>query len=111
MLMNMLVVIPLLPFQWHLRTFVKLGNMKTLLAPFEQLTGEISSSTVSAADVIPSVMALKRLLNKTSHTGCEQVIVTTMLDARYKDRYFGEDKKQGLLEMLDPAGQDRNWTQ
>ena len=26
--------------------------------------------------------------------------VATMLDARYKDRYFDTDKKQGLPEML-----------
>jgi hypothetical protein len=26
--------------------------------------------------------------------------VATMLDARYKDRYFDADKKQGLREML-----------
>ena len=27
--------------------------------------------------------------------------VATMLDARYKDRYFDADKKQGLREMLE----------
>jgi hypothetical protein len=53
--------------------------------PFEHLTGEISSSTVSVADMIPSVMALIRLLNETADTdrgvktykstrGCEQAI-------------------------------------
>ena len=31
-----------------------------------------------------------------------------MVDARYKDRYFNADKKQGLREMLDTAGQDGN---
>ena len=61
-------------------------NMSTLLAPFEQLTREISSSTASVADVISSVMALKHLPNKTADTdrgvnlhkystrGCEQAI-------------------------------------
>ena len=34
--------------------------------------------------------------------------VATMLDARYKDRYFEAAKKQGLRGMLDTAGQDGN---
>ena len=34
--------------------------------------------------------------------------VATMLEARYKDCYFDADKKQGLPEMLDTAGQDGN---
>jgi hypothetical protein len=43
-----------------------IGNMfetwkqNTLLAPFEELTGEMSS-TAAAEDVIPSVMALESL--------------------------------------------------
>ena len=72
---------------------------------------------------MPSVMALKLLLNKTADTDrgvktwksplLEAVnkpfgvilsealyCVATMLDARYKDRYFDADKKQGLREML-----------
>ena len=91
--------------------------MNTLLAPFKQLTGEISS-TAFAAEVIPSVMALKNLLNKTSDTyrgvktlkcSLQEAVnkqfggilsvplycVATMLDARYKGRYFDADKKQG----------------
>ena len=40
--------------------------MTTPLAPFEELTREISSHT--AADVILSVVALKRFLNKTAET-------------------------------------------
>ena len=96
--------------------------MNTILALFEQLIREISSPIESAADVIPSVMALKRLLNKTADTDrgvktCKSTLpeavnkrfggilteplycVATMLDARYKDRYFDADKKQGLCEM------------
>lgn len=73
-------------------------------------------------------MALKHLLNKNANTGrgvnlkstlLEAVnkrfgsilseplyCVDNMLDARYKDRYFDADKKQGLRDMLDTAGQD-----
>lgn len=49
--------------QWGL-----VENMTTLLAPFEQLTREISSHLATTADVIPSVVALKRLLSKTADT-------------------------------------------
>ena len=47
--------------QWTL-----IETMNTHLALFEQLNREISSSTASTADVIPSVMELKCLLNKTA---------------------------------------------
>ena len=75
-----------------------------------------------AADVTPSVMVLKCLLNKlsTDHgvktykSTLQEAVnkriggilseplysIATMLDARYKDRYFDADKKQGLREML-----------
>lgn len=36
----------------------------TILEPFEELTRAIRSSTASAADVIPSVLALKRFLSR-----------------------------------------------
>lgn len=49
--------------QWEL-----VENVLTILAPFEELTKEISSSTASAADVIPAVTALKRLLEKQAST-------------------------------------------
>ncbi|XDV25728.1 hypothetical protein PO909_029596 [Leuciscus waleckii] len=38
------------------------------VAPFEELTQQISSSTASTADVIPSIRALTRLLEKTAET-------------------------------------------
>ena len=43
--------------QWAL-----LGKIITVLAPFEELTRQISFSTSSAAEVIPSVTTLKCLL-------------------------------------------------
>lgn len=49
--------------QWSL-----IEKITTLLAPFEELTREISSHTATAADVMPSVVALKRFLNKTAET-------------------------------------------
>ncbi|KAJ8332474.1 hypothetical protein SKAU_G00426470 [Synaphobranchus kaupii] len=100
-----------------------LENMIALLAPFEQLTRDISCAEASAADVIPAVVALTRLLGRRSDsdsgvqtaksTLLEAVSdrfngvqsealysVATMLDARYKDRYFDTDKKEGARNLL-----------
>ncbi|KAE8296697.1 Fibulin-7 [Larimichthys crocea] len=95
----------------------------TLLQPFDQLTRAISSAEATAADVIPGVVSLTRLLAKTDesdkgvqtakHTLLEAVCkrfdgvqteplyaIATMVDARYKDRYFDPDKKEGARNML-----------
>ncbi|XP_051811092.1 zinc finger BED domain-containing protein 4-like [Acanthochromis polyacanthus] len=100
-----------------------LENMITLLAPFEQLTREISSAEASAADVIPAVVALRRLLSRPTDTdrGVQTAKATllkavndrfhgvqseplfsiaTMLDARYKDRYFDVDQKRSARDLL-----------
>ena len=86
-------------------------NMTMLLTPFEQLTREISSRLATTVDVIPSVVALKHLLSKAADTDngvrtakntlLEAVnkqfgstfsvplyYLSTILDPRYKDRYF-----------------------
>ena len=105
--------------QWSL-----IEKMTTLLAPFEELTREISSHTATAADVIPSVVALKRFLNKTAETDSgvkttksalleavnkkfetsfsEQLYnLATILDPRYKDRYFDADLKLVAKKKLE----------
>ena len=105
-------------YQWGL-----VENMTTLLTPFEQLTTEISSHLATTADVIPSVVALKRLLSKaadtdsgvrtTKNTLLEAVserfgsavseplyYLATILDPRYKDRYFDTVTKQAAVNML-----------
>ena len=104
--------------QWQL-----IKNFITLLSPFEQLTREVSSSEASAADVIPSVRAPRRLLSKQTDTDhgvkttkttlleavnkrfdqieCGPMFcIATLLDARYKDRYFDEDVKQCARAIL-----------
>ncbi|XP_069395941.1 zinc finger BED domain-containing protein 4-like [Paralichthys olivaceus] len=104
--------------QWGL-----VENMTTLLTPFEQLTRDISSHLATTADVIPSVVALKRLLSKAAdtdsgvrtakHTLLEAVnarfgsafseplyYLATILDPRYKDRYFDTVTKQAAANML-----------
>ncbi|XP_076594885.1 zinc finger BED domain-containing protein 4-like [Chaetodon auriga] len=98
-------------------------KMTILLEPFEQLTKDISSAEATAADVIPGVVSLTRLLAKmdesdkgvqvAKHTLLEAVskrfngvqteplcAIATMVDARYKDRYFDPDKKEGARNML-----------
>lgn len=104
--------------QWGL-----VENVLTLLSPFEQLTREISASEASAADVIPSVRALTRLLRKdvdtdrgvkTTKTTLLEAInkrfdqiefdpiysIATTLDPRYKDRYFDGDAKQRVRDLI-----------
>ncbi|XP_065150533.1 zinc finger BED domain-containing protein 4-like [Paramisgurnus dabryanus] len=92
--------------QWAL-----LEKTSIVLAPFEELTRKVSSSTASTADVIPAVTVLKRILAKEgdADTGIKTMKKTllqavnkrfdtvedeplyalaTLLDPRYKDRYF-----------------------
>ncbi|XP_065109329.1 zinc finger BED domain-containing protein 4-like [Paramisgurnus dabryanus] len=88
-----------------------LEKIITVLAPFEELTKEVSSSSAFASDVIPSVSVLKRILTqqneadegiKTMKSTLLEAVnrrfrdvestplysVATLLDPRYKDRYF-----------------------
>lgn len=57
-----------LPATFTSNQWVLIENILSLLAPFEQLTKEISSSDASVADVIPLIAALKRLLSKEVET-------------------------------------------
>lgn len=105
-------------YQWGL-----IENAVTLLGLFEELTREISSHTATASDVIPSVEALKRSLNKSLSTDSrvktrkatllEAVkhwfnsiyteplyFLATILDPKYKDRFFDQATKQRATEML-----------
>ncbi len=57
-----------LPATFTSHQWVLIENILSLLAPFEQLTKEISSSDASVAGVIPLIAALKRLLSKEVET-------------------------------------------
>ncbi|RXN15512.1 zinc finger BED domain-containing 4-like protein [Labeo rohita] len=104
--------------QWML-----VENIVSLLAPFEQLTKEISSAQASVAEVIPLIAALKRLLGKEAETDhgvktakktlLEAVNkrfqdiesnplygIATILDPRFKDHYFDDEKRQDVREMV-----------
>ncbi|XP_052393278.1 zinc finger BED domain-containing protein 4-like [Carassius gibelio] len=111
--------VTLTSYQWAL-----LEKIIIVLAPFEELTRQISSSTSSAAEVIPSVTVLKRLLArenegdtgiKTMKTTLLEAVqkrfktieneplyaVATLLDPRFKDRYFtGADSNKNAKDAL-----------
>lgn len=63
------------PATLHVHQWKLIDNFIILLSLFEQLTKEVSSSEASAAGVIPSVRALRRLLSKDADT--DHVVKTT----------------------------------
>ncbi|XP_013856587.1 zinc finger BED domain-containing protein 4, partial [Austrofundulus limnaeus] len=104
--------------QWEL-----MDNVLTILAPFEELTKEISSSTATAADVIPAITALKQLLERRANTDhgvgtakatlLEAVVrrfstieheplysLATILDPRYKNGYFSAQVRDEVKQLL-----------
>lgn len=108
----------LTPHQWIL-----IENMVTIFNPCEQLTKDISSASATAADVIPSIQALRRLLNrpvstdhgvKTSKSTLLEAVeqrfnhiyteglffLATILDPRYKDCFFDPETKREAREVL-----------
>lgn len=86
--------------QWGL-----IENVLSLLAPFEELTKEISSSKASAADVIPAITKLKRVLERRADTDHGvSTAKATLLEA--VQRRFGDIKKNPLYTVatfLDPG--------
>ncbi|KAL6463619.1 hypothetical protein MHYP_G00280100 [Metynnis hypsauchen] len=93
--------------QWAL-----LEKTAAVLAPFEELTRKVSSSTSSTADVIPSVTVLKRILAK--EDGADAGIKTmkkTVLQAINKRFSAVEDEPlYALSTLLDPRYKDRCFT-
>ncbi len=91
--------VTLTSYQWGL-----IENILTLLAPFEELTKEISSSTATAADVIPSIIALKRLLKKSTEMDHGvKTVKSTLLEA--VEKRFSDVELEPLYclaTILDP---------
>ncbi|XP_058625330.1 zinc finger BED domain-containing protein 4-like [Onychostoma macrolepis] len=105
--------------QWNL-----LEKMVNVLAPFEEMTRQVSSSDALASDVIPAVTVLQRLLLKQMDedhgiktmkstlldalqrrfSNMEQnplYCIASLLDPRYKDRFFSNsDTARQANEML-----------
>lgn len=109
-----------LPETLNVHQWALIENMLTILNSCEQLTYDISPATATAAEVILSFKALKRLLNKTvatdqavktSNSTLSQAVekrfghihseplyfLETILDPRYKDRYPGKKKDINLM--------------
>lgn len=85
--------------QWAL-----LEKIITVLAPFEELTRQMSSSTSSAAEVIPSVTVLKRLLSRENEedTGIK-TMKTTLLEAVQKRfKTIENEPLYAVATLLDP---------
>ena len=112
-----------LPATFSAYQWVLIENILSHLAPFEQITKEISSSDASVADVIPLLAALKRLSGKEAETDhgvrttksalLDSVntrfsqadseplyCIATVLDPRYKDHYLDVGKKQRTRDMI-----------
>uniref|UniRef100_A0A096M0C2 Uncharacterized protein n=1 Tax=Poecilia formosa TaxID=48698 RepID=A0A096M0C2_POEFO len=80
-----------------------MDNVLTILAPFDQLIKEISSSTATTADVIPAVTALKWLLERqasTDHGVCTAKV--TLLEASVRRLSNIEHEPLSLGTILDP---------
>lgn len=78
--------------------------MVSILAPFEELTQQISSSTASAADVIPCIRALTRLLEKTVESDHGVKTSKTVLLEAVRRRFADIDtqKLYAIATVLDP---------
>lgn len=110
-----------LPTSLKVHQWALIENMLTILDPCEQLTRDISAATATAADVIPSIEALKCFLNKTiatdmgvktskstllqavnqrfDHIHVEPLYyLATILNPRFKDRYFNQGTKRQATE-------------
>ncbi|CAM4654772.1 unnamed protein product [Leuciscus chuanchicus] len=89
--------------QWGL-----LEKVSTVLAPFGEMTREVSASSASVADVIPIVCVLKRVLSRENEA--DQGIKTmksTLLDA--VNRRFNDVESEPLYSvatLLDPRYKD-----
>nr|XP_023657625.1 zinc finger BED domain-containing protein 4-like [Paramormyrops kingsleyae] len=124
-----------LPVTLSANEWALLEKTVTVLEPFEELTRNISSATSTTADAIPAITVLKRLLSKESSTDSGiktmkstllQAVdrrfssiesgplysVATLLDPRYKDRYFtGEDTaKHAKAALIQEMEKDRGNT-
>ena len=79
-------------------------NMISLLDPFDELTHKISESTASAADVIPSIKALTRLLEKTQEIdhGVKTVKATLLESVKKRFKDIESEPLYTIATLLDP---------
>lgn len=93
-----------LPCTFTIHQWKLIENMVSILAPFEELTQQISSSTASAADVIPCIRALTRLLEKTVESDHGVKTSKTVLLEAVRRRFADIDtqKLYAIATVLDP---------
>lgn len=86
-----------------------LEKINTILAPFEEITKQISFATSTVSEVIPSVVVLKRLLAQqtTEDTGIKTMKATLLaaMDTRFQT--IEEDPLYSVATILDPRYKDR----
>ncbi|KAJ8410547.1 hypothetical protein AAFF_G00194510 [Aldrovandia affinis] len=85
--------------QWSL-----LEKTITVLAPFEELTRQVSSSDASASDVIPAVTVLQKWLAKeTDEDRGIRTMKNTLLAAVKKRLSDMENPLYGIASLLNPS--------
>ncbi|ROL50877.1 Zinc finger BED domain-containing protein 4 [Anabarilius grahami] len=94
-------------YQWAL-----LEKIIIVLATFEELTRQISSSSSSAAEVIPSVTVLKRLLARENEgdTGIKTMKTTLLEAAQKRFKNIENEPLYAVATLLDPRFKDRYFT-
>ena len=85
--------------QWGL-----IENLLSILEPFEELTKTISSSSATAAVVIPEITALKRLLGRATDTdrgvGTAKATLLEAVQRRFKD--IEKNPPYAVATAMDP---------
>ncbi|XP_013880066.1 zinc finger BED domain-containing protein 4 [Austrofundulus limnaeus] len=93
--------------QWGL-----LEKTSKVLTPFEELTTNVSAASSTAADVIPSIHVLIRFLSKESEDDQGiQTMKTTLLDAvRRRFKHIESEPLYTVATLLDPRYKDKYFT-
>ncbi|KAL3067487.1 hypothetical protein OYC64_017253 [Pagothenia borchgrevinki] len=83
-----------------------------VLAPFEELTRDVSRPTASAADVIPAITALKRVLSreKTTDQGVRTMKSTLLEAVETRFAEVEEEPLYSIATLVDPRYKDRFFT-
>lgn len=86
-----------------------LEKVNTLLAPFEEITKQISFDTSTTSEVIPSVVVLKRLLAKetTEDSGIKTMKARLLAAVDTRFQTVEEEPLYSVATILDPRYKDR----
>ncbi|KAL6478871.1 hypothetical protein MHYP_G00123040 [Metynnis hypsauchen] len=90
------------------RSWALLEKTNTVLAPFEELTRKVSSSTSSTTDAIPAVTVLKRILAKEDEadTGIKTMKKTLLQAVSKRSSTVEDEPVYGLATLLEPRYED-----